>query len=144
MFQAIHGSAFDLAGKNQANPIASIWSVQMMLDHLGEKELATHLMHAIETVLREQRIRTRDLGGNNSTTQMTDAVCQALKTEMKIITEGHYGGCRHDESENSNQDRSLAAAAVGTSQASSGQRIELISIYGIRGLQRTEAPAMGT
>ena len=78
MFQAIHGSAFDLAGKNQANPIASIWSVQMMLDHLGETELATALMHAIETVLREGRVRTRDLGGSSSTTEMTGAVCQAL------------------------------------------------------------------
>jgi len=84
MFQAIHGSAFDLVGKNQANPVGSIWSVQMMLDHLGEKELATHLTHAIEAVLREQRIRTRDLGGNNSTTEMTEAVCQTLQTKMEV------------------------------------------------------------
>ena len=79
MFQAIHGSAFDLVGKNQANPIASIWSVQMMLDHLGESELAAHLMHTIEAVLRSGQVRTRDLGGNNSTTEMTHAVCHALE-----------------------------------------------------------------
>ncbi len=83
MFQAIHGSAFDLAGKQQANPIASIWSAQMMLDHLGEAELATRLMHAIETVLREGKVRTRDLGGENSTGEMTDAICQALEAGAK-------------------------------------------------------------
>ena len=78
LFQAIHGSAFDLVGRNLANPIASIWSVQLMLAFLGEAELADHLMRAIETVLREQRVRTRDLGGTHSTTDMTAAICQAL------------------------------------------------------------------
>ena len=81
LFQAIHGSAFELVGKNVANPIASIWSMQLMLEFLGEAELAARLMRAIETVLREQRVRTRDLGGHNSTTEMTAAVCQALETE---------------------------------------------------------------
>ena len=78
LFQAIHGSAFDLVGRNLANPIASIWSVQLMLEFLGEAELAGHLMRAIETVLRERRVRTRDLGGTHSTTDMTAAICQAL------------------------------------------------------------------
>ena len=81
LFQAIHGSAFALVGKNMANPIASIWSVQLLLEFLGEAELAARLMHAIETVLREQRVRTRDLGGTSSTTDMTAAVCQALEAE---------------------------------------------------------------
>ena len=80
LFQAIHGSAFDLVGRNVANPIASIWSVQLMLAFLGETELADLLMRAIETVLREQRVRTRDLGGTHSTTDMTAAICQALAT----------------------------------------------------------------
>jgi hypothetical protein len=66
LFQAIHGSAFELAVKNEANPIASIWSAQMMLEFLGETELATLLMHAIEGVLRRGKVRTRDLGGHNS------------------------------------------------------------------------------
>jgi tartrate dehydrogenase/decarboxylase/D-malate dehydrogenase len=79
LFQAIHGSAFGLVGKNVANPIASIWSVQLMLAFLGETDLATQLMAAIETVLREQRVRTPDLGGRHSTTDMTEAVCQALE-----------------------------------------------------------------
>lgn len=80
LFQAIHGSAFDLVGRNVANPIASIWSAQMMLEFLGETELAARLMGAIEAVLREGRVRTRDLGGSSSTTEMTDAMCQALET----------------------------------------------------------------
>ena len=78
LFQAIHGSAFDLVGRNVANPIASIWSVQMLLAFLGETELADRLMQAIETVLRARQVRTRDLGGTHSTTDMTAAVCQAL------------------------------------------------------------------
>ena len=84
LFQAIHGSAFDLVGKNVANPIASIWSVQLMLEFLGETELAARLMRAIETVLREQRVRTRDLGGTSSTTDMTEAVCRALEKEPAV------------------------------------------------------------
>ena len=78
LFQAIHGSAFNLVGRQVANPIASIWSVQLMLAFLGEADLAARLMRAIETVLAAQRIRTPDLGGTHSTTDMTTAVCQAL------------------------------------------------------------------
>lgn len=81
LFQAIHGSAFDLVGQNVANPIASIWSAQLMLEFLGEADLAARLMGAIEAVLREQRVRTRDLGGHHSTTDLTAAVCQALEAE---------------------------------------------------------------
>jgi tartrate dehydrogenase/decarboxylase/D-malate dehydrogenase len=78
LFQAIHGSAFDLVGKNLANPIASIWSAQLMLDFLGESELAARLMNAIESVLREGKVRTRDLGGSSTTQEVTEAVCAAL------------------------------------------------------------------
>lgn len=80
MFQAIHGSAFDLVGKNLANPIAAIWSAQMMLDHLGESEIAGKLMGAIETVLIGGGIRTADLGGKSSTTEVTAAICAALNS----------------------------------------------------------------
>lgn len=83
LFQAVHGSAFDLVGKNQANPIASIWSAQMMLEFFGEVELATRLMGAIETVLRKGQVRTGDLGGSSSTSEMTDAVCQALEATVR-------------------------------------------------------------
>ncbi len=81
LFQAIHGSAFDLVGKNQANPIASVWAAQLMLDFLGEEELSTRLMHAIETVLKEGKVRTRDIGGQNSTTDMTDALCRIVSRQ---------------------------------------------------------------
>jgi tartrate dehydrogenase/decarboxylase/D-malate dehydrogenase len=79
LFQAIHGSAFDIVGKNLANPIASIWSAQLMLDFLGETELATRLMRAIEAVLREKKVRTRDLGGSNTTDEVTAAICAELE-----------------------------------------------------------------
>jgi len=78
LFQAIHGSAFDLVGKDQANPIASVWAAQLMLDFLGETELSTRLMHAIETVLKEGKVRTRDIGGRSSTTEMTEALCRVV------------------------------------------------------------------
>ncbi len=78
LFQAIHGSAFDIAGKNLANPVASIWSAQLMLDFLGEEELSTRLMHAIEAVLRKKSVRTKDLGGSNTTDELTGAICAAL------------------------------------------------------------------
>lgn len=79
LFQAIHGSAFDIAGKNLANPIASIWSAQLMLDFLGEAKLATKLMRAIEAVLRKKTVRTRDLGGANTTDEVTAAICAELR-----------------------------------------------------------------
>ncbi len=62
LFQAIHGAAFDLVGKNAANPLASIWSAQLMLEFLGETDLAAQLMRAIEKVLQNPLTRTRDLG----------------------------------------------------------------------------------
>jgi isocitrate/isopropylmalate dehydrogenase len=55
----------------------------MILKFLGETELATLLMHAIEGVLRRRKVRTRDLGGNNSTTEMTNAICDALEAASK-------------------------------------------------------------
>jgi tartrate dehydrogenase/decarboxylase / D-malate dehydrogenase len=79
LFQAIHGSAFDIMGKGMANPIATVWSIQMMLDHLGQTELAGRLMRAIETVLRTGKVRTRDLGGTSSTQEMTEAICRAAE-----------------------------------------------------------------
>ncbi len=79
LFQAIHGSAFDIMGKGVANPIATIWSAQLMLDHLGETELATRLMHAITTVLRDGKVRTRDLGGTSTTVEVTEAICRAAE-----------------------------------------------------------------
>ncbi len=78
MFEPIHGSAPDIAGKNIANPVGTFWTIAMMLDELGESEMSSRLMAAMEAVLRERRIRTRDIGGTSSTTEVTDAVIGKL------------------------------------------------------------------
>ena len=78
MFEPVHGSAPDIAGKGIANPIGQIWSGAMMLEHLGEKEAAPAVVAAIETVLSETTVRTPDLGGGSSTTEVTDAILDAL------------------------------------------------------------------
>jgi len=78
MFEPIHGSAFDIAGKGWANPIGTFWSVVLMLEHLGERDAAKHLMAAIECVTADASLHTRDLGGSASTAQVTEAVCERL------------------------------------------------------------------
>jgi tartrate dehydrogenase/decarboxylase / D-malate dehydrogenase len=77
MFEPIHGSAFDIAGKGIANPVATFWTAVMMLEHLGEKEAGQRLMAAIEQVTGK-RIHTPDLGGEATTEVVTEAVCAAL------------------------------------------------------------------
>jgi tartrate dehydrogenase/decarboxylase/D-malate dehydrogenase len=78
MFEPIHGSAFDLVGKGLANPIATIWSGVMMLEHLGETGAARRLMAAIEAVTRAGPL-TPDLGGTATTAEVTAAVCRAIE-----------------------------------------------------------------
>ncbi len=73
VFEPVHGSAPDIAGQGVANPIGAIWSASLMLDHLGEREAAQRVMAAIEDVCREG-IRTRDVGGDASTSEVGDAV----------------------------------------------------------------------
>jgi len=80
MFEAIHGSAPDIAGKGIANPIAQIWSAALMLEHLGRKDLANAIVTSIENVLQEGRIRTPDLGGNSTTEQVGDAIAEDVKS----------------------------------------------------------------
>lgn len=77
MFEPIHGSAFDITGKGIANPIGSLWSAVLMLEHLGEPAAAATLMAAIEEVC-ERGPRTPDLGGNGTTASVTEAVVVAL------------------------------------------------------------------
>jgi tartrate dehydrogenase/decarboxylase / D-malate dehydrogenase len=79
LFQAIHGSAPDIADKSIANPIASIWSGQLLLDHLGEQEAAATLMRAIEEVVAAKEVRTADLGGTATTRQMGEAIRTRLQ-----------------------------------------------------------------
>jgi len=78
VFEAVHGSAPDIAGKNVANPIALILSGALMLRHLGEHEAGGRIATAVEDVLREGRVRTRDLGGSAGTTDVRDAVVARL------------------------------------------------------------------
>jgi tartrate dehydrogenase/decarboxylase/D-malate dehydrogenase len=79
MFEPIHGSAFDIAGKGVANPIATFWSATMMLEHLGEKIAADRLMRAIEKVTADTSLHTPDLGGTATTRQVTDAAIVAIR-----------------------------------------------------------------
>jgi tartrate dehydrogenase/decarboxylase/D-malate dehydrogenase len=78
MFEPIHGSAFDIAGKGIANPVASFWTAVMMLEHLGEPEAAQILMTATEQVCAAGLL-TPDLGGRATTQEVTRAVCEAIK-----------------------------------------------------------------
>jgi isocitrate dehydrogenase (NAD+) len=81
VFEAVHGSAPDIAGKNVANPLALILSAALMLRHLGEPAAAQQVGDAVIDVLASGRVRTRDLGGNASTTDVRDAVIAALHGE---------------------------------------------------------------
>ncbi|MEI9983087.1 MAG: tartrate dehydrogenase [Aliidongia sp.] len=78
LFEPVHGSAPDIAGQGIANPIGQIWCGAMMLHHLGEAEAAKSVVKAIETVLSEQKLRTRDLGGQADTVECGSAVAQAV------------------------------------------------------------------
>ena len=78
MFEPIHGSAFDIAGKGIANPIGTFWTATMMLDHLGEAAASARLMRAIERVTADPAFHTPDLGGNATTRAVTDAVIAAI------------------------------------------------------------------
>ena len=78
MFEPIHGSAPDIAGKGIANPIASIWAGAMMLDHLGERAAHDSILRAIERVIGDERVKTPDLGGKASTKEMAKAVVDAM------------------------------------------------------------------
>lgn len=79
MFEPVHGSAPDIAGKGIVNPLAAILSAAMMLDHLGASEAAEQLERAVAGVLAEGRARTPDLGGTSSTAEVTGAVLEKLR-----------------------------------------------------------------
>jgi tartrate dehydrogenase/decarboxylase/D-malate dehydrogenase len=78
MFEPVHGSAPDIAGKGIANPLAAVLSAGLMLDHLGLEKSAAALRNAVARVLAEARVRTPDLGGKNTTTEMGDVVAAAI------------------------------------------------------------------
>jgi isocitrate dehydrogenase (NAD+) len=74
VFEAVHGSAPDIAGKDLANPVALVLSSAMMLEHLGEMTAAQRVRRAVSAVLREGRVLTRDLGGRAGTTEIAEAI----------------------------------------------------------------------
>ena len=78
MFEPIHGSAPDIAGKGIANPIGAIWAGALMLDHLGHPDVHDRIVRAIERVLGEGGPRTPDLGGKGTTKEVAAAVVKAL------------------------------------------------------------------
>src|SRR6185369_1582411 len=80
VFEAVHGSAPDIAGKNLANPIALVLSAALMLRHLGEGVAADRIVAAVGDVLREGRVRTRDLGGTAGTTDVRDAIIARIRS----------------------------------------------------------------
>jgi tartrate dehydrogenase/decarboxylase / D-malate dehydrogenase len=78
MFEPVHGSAPDIAGKGIANPVAAIWSAAMMLDHLGERGAHDNIMAAIERSLEDERCVTADLGGRANTVEAGRAILDLL------------------------------------------------------------------
>jgi isocitrate dehydrogenase (NAD+) len=78
VFEAVHGSAPDIADQNAANPTALLLSGLLMLDHIGERERAERIRGALTRVLEGRAVRTRDLGGTATTTEFTDAICREI------------------------------------------------------------------
>ena len=83
MFEPIHGSAFDIMGKGLANPVGTFWSIVMLLEHLGETQAAGRVMTALEHVTANTALHTRDLGGDATTAQVTEAVCAQVASSAK-------------------------------------------------------------
>src|SRR5690625_2277522 len=79
MFEAIHGSAPDIAGKGIANPMAQIWSAGLMLEHFGRPDLYNYILQAIEAVLVAGEVLTPDLGGQATTKEVGQAIINELK-----------------------------------------------------------------
>jgi isocitrate dehydrogenase (NAD+) len=79
MFEAVHGTAPDIAGKGLANPTALLLSSIMMLDHLGERSAARRIESALERVHREGQHITQDVGGKANTEEFTEAVIGSLR-----------------------------------------------------------------
>jgi len=79
IFEAVHGSAPDIAGKNLANPLALLFSSVMMLRHLGQDRAARRIERAVHGMLGRSKIRTRDIGGRHKTSDVTTRLVQLLR-----------------------------------------------------------------
>jgi isocitrate dehydrogenase (NAD+) len=78
IFEAVHGSAPDIAGKGIANPLALLFAAAMMLDHVGKEDLAARIRTAVDRALRDDNVRTGDLGGKATTKELTQAIIRRL------------------------------------------------------------------
>jgi tartrate dehydrogenase/decarboxylase/D-malate dehydrogenase len=78
MFEPVHGSAPDIAGRGIANPVAAIWATALMMEHLGEPAVGAGVMTALKKTMIERRVRTPDLGGASTTAEFTAAVIEEL------------------------------------------------------------------
>ena len=83
MFEPVHGSAPDIAGKGIANPIGQIWSGAMMLRHLGEADAADAIEQGIAKMLANSKVRTPDLGGKSTTEELGEAIASEVQTAHK-------------------------------------------------------------
>ena len=79
MFEPVHGSAPDIAGKGIANPIGQIWSGAMMLRHLGVLDAANAVETAIAEILAQSRVRTPDIGGTSNTEDLGEAIASQVR-----------------------------------------------------------------
>jgi isocitrate dehydrogenase (NAD+) len=79
VFEAVHGTAPDIAGKGVANPTALLMSAILMLDHIGEPAAARRIETALHKIYREKTSMTRDVGGTSSTAEFTDALIRAFE-----------------------------------------------------------------
>jgi isocitrate dehydrogenase (NAD+) len=87
IFEAVHGSAPDIAGKNLANPTALLRSALLMLRHLGEHDAALKIRNAIDEVYRDRTKLTRDVGGTAGTSEFADAIIQAMEASTAVAAE---------------------------------------------------------
>jgi isocitrate dehydrogenase (NAD+) len=85
IFEAVHGSAPDIAGRNIANPTAVLRSALLMLRHLGEHDAALKIRNAIDEVYRDRSKLTRDVGGTAGTSEFADAIIQAMETQRSAV-----------------------------------------------------------
>jgi tartrate dehydrogenase/decarboxylase / D-malate dehydrogenase len=81
MFESVHGSAPDIKGRGIANPLATVWAGQLMLDFLGEQEAAERLLQALASHVQNGQIRTPDLGGVSSTSEVGNRLCADLRQQ---------------------------------------------------------------
>ena len=85
VFEAVHGTAPDIAGRNAANPTALLLSSVMMLRHLGDDRRADAIQAALTRVVRDEGVRTRDLAGTASTSEFADALCRAVERTSLVL-----------------------------------------------------------